>query len=180
MGAFPSTTSAIEVRLVNPSATDFDIGRVPAGVHADRPLEVEIAAIGHTSADAGAAESKASWISAHALLQVYVSIPGQAREKFFVQVIARPSISGWIIRVLVRPAAWADAVSVTIESLSFAGRPLPCDFLPVNLRVGYNQELAPAGSVIAAVVAGDVPALKAVLDAGGSTEEADEVSGYLS
>ena len=38
-----------------------------------------------------------------------------------------------------------------------------------------NHAPAPEGAVLAAAEAGDVPALQAALDAGGSTEEADEV-----
>ena len=68
-------------------------------------------------------------------------------------------------------------MSVTVVSLSLAGRPLPCDCLPATLQVGYNHAPAPAGAVFAAAMAGDVPALQAALDAGGSTEEAGEVCG---
>ena len=39
----------------------------------------------------------------------------------------------------------------------------------------YNHTPAPEGAVFAAAKAGDVLALKAALDAGGSTEEADKV-----
>ena len=61
-------------------------------------------------------------------------------------------------------------------ALSLAGHILPSDCLPVTLQVGYNHAPAPEGAVYAAAEAGDVPALQAALDAGGSTEEADEVS----
>jgi len=37
--------------------------------------------------------------------------------------------------------------------------------------VGYNHAPAPAGAVLEAASAGDVAALQAALDAGGSTEE---------
>ena len=60
-------------------------------------------------------------------------------------------------------------------SLSLVGRPLPCDCLPATLRVGYNHAPAPMGAVYGAAKAGEVPALQATLDAGGSTEEAEEV-----
>ena len=93
-------------------------------------------------------------------------------------VKARPSGGGWIVRVLVRPAAWADAAFVTVHSMSLAGRPLLCDCLPATLRVGYNHAPAPDGAVYQAAQAGDVVALQAALDAGGSTEEANNVRCY--
>ena len=178
MGPFDSTTSAIEARLISPSASDFALSRSPLLVHADRPLEVELSAIGQGAfSDAGMAESVASWISAHALLQISAEIPGQPGGEVSLRVKARPSRGSWIVRALVRPAAWADAVSVTVVSLSLAGRPLTCDCLPATLRVGYNHAPAPEGAVFEAAKAGDVPALLAAIDAGGSTEEAAEVRG---
>ena len=76
------------------------------------------------------------------------------------------------------PGPWkADAASITVVSLSLAGRPLFCDCLPATMRVGYNHSRAPAGAVFAAAGAGDVPALWAAIEAGGSTEEADRVCG---
>lgn len=117
----------------------------------------------------------AHWLSAHPRLAISFEAPGQTRAEVYLPVTARPSCGGSILRVLVRPAAWADASSVTVVSLSLAGLPHPCEFLPATLRVGYNHALAPAGAVLEASKAGDVPALQAALDAGGSTEEADEV-----
>ena len=76
------------------------------------------------------------------------------------------------------PGPWkADAASLTVVSLSLAGRLLPSDCLPATLPVGYNHAPAPAGAVLAAANASDVPALRAALDSGGSTEEAGEVRG---
>ena len=172
----PSVTFTIETRLVSPSASEFALNRVPPLVHADRPLELELAAVGQ-GAVAGAAESVASWISAHAFLQIFVEVPGHPQGRVSLRVKARPSEGGWIVRVLVRPAYWANAASVTLVSLSLAGRPLLCDCLPATLRVGYNHAPAPEGPVFAAAKAGDVPALLAAIEEGGSTEEADEVCG---
>ena len=77
------------------------------------------------------------------------------------------------------PGPWkADAASLTVVSLSLAGRLLPSDCLPATLPVGYNHAPAPAGAVLEAAMAGDVPALHAALEAGGSTEEACEVRGW--
>ena len=169
-----SATLAIETRLVSPSASEFALNRVPPFVHADRPLELELATV-EQGAGAGAAESVASWFSAHALLQISVEAPGQPRGEVSVRVKARSSGCSWTVRALVRPAYWANAASVTIVSLSLAGRPLLCDCLPATLRVGYNHTPAPEGEVFAAAQAGDVPALLAAIEEGGSTEEADEV-----
>ena len=112
-----------------------------------------------------------------ALLSIAVEVPGQPQVAVSLPVSARVSGSVWIARALVSPTTWADAVSVTVVSLSLAGRPLPCDCLPAILRVGYNHAPASAGAVFAAAKAGDVPAQQAALDAGGSTEEADTVRG---
>ena len=174
MTPFPSTAFAIETRLISPSASFFVLNRVPPRVHADQALELELADIG-LCAGPGMAESIASWISAHALLQI--SIQGRPQEKASVLVKARPSEGAWIVRALVRPASWTDAASVTVVSLSLAGRPVPCDSLPATLRVGYNHAPAPAGAVYAAAKVGDLPALLEAIEAGGSTEEADTVRG---
>ena len=169
-----SATSVIEARLVSPSSSDFVVCRSPPRVHADRPLELELAVIGQ-GAVAGAAESVASWISAHAVLEIAVDIPGQPRCQVSVPVKARPSGGCRIIRALVHPAYWANAASVTVVSLILAERPIPCDCLPATLRVGYNHAPAPAGAVLAAARVGDVEALQAAIKAGGSTEEAERV-----
>ena len=121
--------------------------------------------------------SLASWISAHACLAIAVEVPGQPREEIFLPIVARASDGDLIVRALMRPAAWALAKSVTLVSLSLAGRPLPSDCLPATLQVGYNHAPAPEGAVYEAAWAGDVAALQAALDAGGSTEEADTVRG---
>ena len=171
-----SATSGIEARLVSPSASALVLTRVPFRLHADRPLELELAAVGPGAVD-GAAESIASWISAHACLAIAVEVPGQPRGEVTLPFSARPCDGGWIARALVRPASWADAASVTVVSLSLADRLMACDCLPATLRVGYNHARVTDGSVFAAAKVGDVAALQAALDAGGSTEEADEVRG---
>ena len=173
-----SPFSAIEARLVSPSVGTVMVCRVPPRTHADLPIEVELASIGPTS-QASAPTDIASCLSTHARLCVSFETK-QGRSLWFdsVPVSVRPSNGGWVARALIRPAAWADAASITVASFSFAGRPLPCDCLPASLRVGYNHTTpAPAGAVLAAAQAGDVSALKAALDAGGPTEEADGVCG---
>ena len=178
MGPCDSATFAthIEARLISPSASDFVLNQMPSCVHADRPFELEFGDI-DLSEDAGMAESVASWISAHARLQISVEAPGQPQVEVTMLVNARPSAGGWIARALVSPSVWANATSVTVVSLTLADRPVPCHCLPATLRVGYNHAPAGEGAVFAAARAGDVPALEAALDAGGSTEEADRVRG---
>ena len=172
MEACESVTSFCEARLASPFASALALTRVPACIHADRPLEVELSLVGlGTGADE--AVYIASWISAHARLTMYVDVAGQPRVEDSFPVAVRLCSGGWIARALVRPASWADAASVTVLSLSLAGRPLPSlhDCLPATLRVGYNHASAPAGAVHAAAKAGDVLALQAALDAGESTNE---------
>ena len=178
MTVVPFPSSAIKARVVSPSASAFVLSRVPSLVHIDRPLELGLV-VGRLGNGADAAESMASWLSTHAVLQITFEVPGQPHGEVSVLVRARPSGSRWIARALVHPAAWAYAASITVVSLSFAGRPLPCDCLPATLRVGYNHAQSPAGAVFAAATAGDLPALHAALEAGGSTEETDEVGGEM-
>ena len=101
MTMVPSATFAIETRLVSPSASVFALNSMPPLVHADRPLELELAAVGQGTGT-GAAESVTSWISAHALLQISVEAAGQPEGEVSFRVKARPSEGGWIVRVLVR------------------------------------------------------------------------------
>ena len=164
-----SATTALQARLNSPSISSVVLTRLPPRVHADRPLEVGLAAVG-LGTGASAVVSIASWISAHARLTV--EIEGQSLS---IPVKARPSGSGWIIRTFARPSAWANAASVMVVSLSLAGSPLHCDCLPATLRVGYNHAPAPPGAVYNAVQVGDVAALRVALEAGGSAEEANLV-----
>ena len=174
---YDSATSAIEARVVGPSASAVALCRVPACVHGDRPLDVELVGVG-LGAGASAAVSLASWISAHARLAISVDVAGQTRRHVSLPVAVRHSDSGWIVRALIRPEAWAGAASVTVVSLSIARRPLSCDCLPATLRVGYNHARVPAGAVYEAARAGDASALRVALEAGGSTEETYPVSAH--
>ena len=67
MGMEPclSSTSAIQATLTSLSASALALTRVPARVHADRPLDFELAGVG-LGADAGASLSVANRLSAHA------------------------------------------------------------------------------------------------------------------
>lgn len=95
MGPCDSLTSRIEARLASPSASALALSftKVPALIHADRPLELELVAVG-LGTGAGAAVSTASWISAHALLQISVEVPRQYRGEVSLPVTVRPSASG--------------------------------------------------------------------------------------
>ena len=174
MGLCDHISSSVDLRLVNPSPSSLCITRVPSDFYADRPLMIELAVAG-LCVDSTMAASVARWLSTHILVNITVDTTGRPRASFTVPVSARPSRGGWIARTLLRPLAWADAASITVVSLSLAGLLLSCDCLPATLRPGYNHAPAPEGAVLKAARAGNVRSLQAALDAGGSTEEVDEV-----
>ena len=165
-----ATPSIIGASLVSPSAIAVSFSRVPALAKIDQPLEFGTVCIGPRPG-ARAAASLARRISSHAVISCISEEGGHSHAYLSV----RPSDDGWIARALIRPSAWAGAASVSIVSLGLAGQPLPCDYLPATIRVGYNHDPAPAGAVLTAAMTGHVNALQAALDAGGSTEEADKV-----
>lgn len=125
--------------------------------------------------DSAVSLSLARSIALHANLSIVIEASGVLQTSLEVPVSVHRSDKGWAVRALVCPATWADAKSVAVVGLSFAGRPLPCASIPAILRVGYNHAYAPAGAVLAAAKVGDVPALHTALDDGGSTEETNEV-----
>ena len=170
----PHPTSAIEALLNSSPFSTLELTHVPPRVCANRPLEIELTGVG-LGAGASVTAPVAQWLSGHASLAIDIELSDNSRGAFSVDVSACPSDSGCMIRALVHPASWADATSVTVVSLTVAGRPLTCNRLPAALPVGYNHTPAPQGEVYAAASAGDVPVLQAALDAGGSTEEADRV-----
>lgn len=166
-----SDVAPIATRLVSPCARDLVPSRVLPLATTDSPLTIHFTA--NNSCVGTRASSVARWLSTHARLSlvvvgqdVHVSSP----------VSVRLCGKAWIARAIVHPSLWVDAASVTVVSISLAGLGIqPCDCLPATLRVGYNHALAPAGMVFTAARTGDIPALQAALDAGGSTEEADRV-----
>ena len=168
-------TTVIEARLISPSAGELLLAHLPSRLHANRPLEIEVAACEPSTGDNAEAASVARWIFTHARISITVDLIGRTRVFNSLPLSARLSGGGWIVRALLHPAPWVDASSVSVVSLTQAGRPLPRDSLPATLRVGYNHAPAIAGAVFAATLADDLPALQAALDAAGSTEEADEV-----
>ena len=172
-----SPTSAIEARLASPSASALVLTRLSRRLlpAADRNLKFKLTDVGLGTSASGA-ESVARWISSYALISIPLEVAGRPHVSYCVPVTARRSGDGWVARALIRPESWANASSVTVVSISLAGRPLS-NGLPATLQVGYNHAPAPAGAVLAAAEAGEVPALQAALVAGGSTEEADRVRG---
>lgn len=165
--------STIDAFLTNPSAHMFLLGRMPHVLPNDQPLEIALrAATDH--AGGRAAASTARSISTHSLVIVVVETMGTLHS-LSAQVSVRPSGDSWVARALLRPAGWIGASSVTVISLSILGRPLHFDGLPVSLRVGFNHTPAPEGAVIAAARSSNLPALRALLDSGCSTEEFDKV-----
>lgn len=174
-----SPTSAIEARLISPSASALVLTRLPRRLlpAADRYLKFKLADVGLDTSASGAA-SVARWICSYVLLSITVEVAERRHVSYCVPVTARRSDDGWVARALIRPETWSNAASVTVVSISLAGRPLSKGLqVPATLQVGYNHAPAPAGAVLAAAEAGDVPALQAALVAGGSTEEADYVRG---
>ena len=180
MEPIESPTSAIEMRHVSPSAfaLALPVGRIPPRVHSDRPLEIELDSVSLGTC-ASVADSVARFISAHARLEIAIDVPGRLRATYDVPLTVRPSGKGWTARALLHPSSWTDVASTDVIVIAFTlmGRSLLSDCLPATLHVGYNHASAPQGAVYAAAQAGDVRALQAALDAGGSTEEADYVSG---
>ena len=170
------STSTLGVRLVTPSAGDIVPRRMPAVVLASRPLDIELISVGSCTG-AQARATVACCLSTHAILTVSFETHERDLAIERVPISVRPSGDGWIARALICPTSWAAATSVTVASLTFGGKALPCYCFPHTMRVGYNHAPVPAGAVYAAADAGDVPALQAALDAGGSTEEADNVGG---
>lgn len=178
-------TPTVEALIVCVSAYAMipTITRVPRIVLADKPFEIEL---GVAALEPGADETASAWaartiscyLSNLAMLSVVIDSEGQVPSLLDVPVAVRHTCGGLIARALVRPSAWADAASVTVASLTLAGRSLPCDCLPATLRVGYNHAPAPKAAVLVASKRGDVPALRGALDDGGSTEETDEVCAW--
>lgn len=176
---FKSSVHAIEASVVSPSASAITLAYLctPPVVHYDRPVEVKLSTIS-PALGSRAAATVARIASAHALLSVQVVFETNGAgpsAALSAPVCVRPSDGGWIARILLRPACWADASLIIVESLSLAGRPLPSTCLPATMRVGYNHAPTSLGAAHVAAKAGDASALQAALEAGGSTEEADEV-----
>ena len=133
-----SPSTAIEARVVSPSATALVVSQIPPRVHADRPLEIKITAIGvGTLAPRSVTDSVARFLSTHASLEIAIDAAGRPLVSYEVPLSVRSSDSGgeWIARALVRPSAWADAATVTVVALTLVGHPLPFDSLPATLRV---------------------------------------------
>ena len=173
LGPCDSVASVIKACLDSPYASAISFRHLPPVVMVDRPLEIEFSALGTCPSSCGDA-SVSRCISHCANLVVSIESKGQTLTQS-AAIAARPFDGGWIGRALIHPAAWADATSITVVNISFAGRSYPCDFLPTTLRIGYCHAPAPAGAVLTSAKDGNVDALKAALEAGGSTEEADDV-----
>ena len=170
----PASTSSftIEARVISPRASDIVSSRLPPLLKVDHPFVIEFT-MQECGVGAQFASSVARCLSSHAEISLIIEA-GPSSTLFLAPISARPSDRGWIAHAIIHPTSWTDAACVTVVSLSLAGRFLPCDCLPTTLRVGYNHAPAPAGAVYRAAKACDVLALQAALDAGGSSEEADD------
>ena len=94
----------------------------------------------------------------------------------------KPAVGGISISVSV-PAGALEGSRVIILSASVAGVGIPLGEGPGNacvVTLGFKHVPLPEGPVMAAAMAGDVPALWRALENGGSTGERDEVSTRLS
>ena len=173
-----SAARIVEACLVHSQRGSIASTRIPSHLIGVRPLEIHLSAA-DPALGVRAAAAMACCISSHAAISVVITKNGQHAPPVQVchaaRVSARTFGDGWIARALIHPESWADAASVSVVSISISGRLVLCDCLPATVQVGYNRGPEPAGAVYAAAKAGDIPALLAALDAGGSTEEADEV-----
>lgn len=176
MRRFPVPSSPMEVCVASPSVIAIALAFKRALFVVKRPLEIKFTCMG-LQLGTSVTESITRVLSINALITVSVELADQTRTAniFSVPISVRPAGDGCIARILVRPELWADANSVTVLSLSLAGRPVSCGSLPVTVPVDYNHRKAPNGETSLASKAGDVPAIKLALRAGESTEEADEV-----
>ena len=165
-------SAIIQACLNSPSVGVIELAQMPRIALADRPLDIEVAIGCDRGVGAASNGGIARVISAHA----YVTVVAGKMGRRSAPISAHPCSGGWVFRALIRPASWADATSVTVESITLAGCPLFSGSLPATLRVGYNHTApTPAGAVLEAAKAGDVAALHVALENGGSTEEGDEV-----
>ena len=171
-----SVMGAVEAQLCSTSIMDVVLSCALPVVLADRPLEIEFASAGPRTG-ASASASIARCLSANALLAVIFHAQDGTQAPGSVPVSVQVADGGWIARALICPASAAGADSFTVVSVMLAGRSLPNSCLPITMRVRYNHAPAPYGLLVAAANAGDVPLLTEALEAGASTEEADEVRG---
>ena len=149
--------------------------RQPPFAFLDLPLEMEFSFEKRTPGIHVAAAA-ALCLSTHAQLLIRLERGTLGQNSVVAPLLVHSTDKGWSARALLRPSSWSDSGSVVLDSISIAGRPLPCIGLPAITRVGYNHAPAAEGAVFAAAKAGDVSALRSALSAGGSTEEASPVS----
>ena len=172
----PVPSFSTEAYVASPSSIATTLTFTRATFVVKRPLEVKFTCIGLQSGTR-VPRSITRVLSINAIITIAVEPTDQTRTScvLSVPVSARPAGDGCIVRILVRPELWADADSVTVVSLTLAGRPFSCDSLPATVPVDYNHRKAPEGAITMAAKAGDIPALTLALRAGESTEESDEV-----
>ena len=165
-------TSTHEGCLASPVLDDVVLSRLPLVVPAHRPIEFEFS-LARRLPDVREVAEVARFISTNAILSVVPEVNGLACTRIFAPVSVYQSGERWVARAIIRPSEWSSATTLTVESLTLAGRQLPQRCLPATMRVGFNNAPAPSGEVLAAAKAGDLARLQAALVAGGSTEESD-------
>ena len=168
--------SSISACFVCPFSHEVTLGLcAPKNVSPDGVVDLRLAVHGVCKGDRALAVTAAR-ISTH----VQAAITIVTLEGDLVSLTVPVSSNGRLVtRLLLAQHHWAGAVSIVIESLTFAGRPLLCDLLPATAQVGYNHAPAPAGDVFRAALRDDVQEMKSALHAGGSTEETHEVRGLI-
>ena len=92
-----------------------------------------------------------------------------------VDIQAAVTLNCLFLTVAVPPGT-PDGSCVMIHAVWVAGVSVVLNELASSVTIGFNHAPAPAGAVIDAAVANDLPGLKQALGNGGSTEEIDRVS----
>jgi hypothetical protein len=111
------------------------------------------------------------------LLRVRVVLSSDPRTVLTYTVEPSASAPGCVTISVPVPDGVALGSLVTLRSALAAECDVQLGESPLCMTVGYNHAPAPEGPVMAAAEAGNVPALRAALDANGSTEERNRVSG---
>ena len=170
----------IRVHLSHPAAA-FDVIK---SVHSDAAVAVAFAgskrrrSLGSAAASATLPASDTHGMAALArLIRIRAVLSCAPRTHLAYTVTPSASDDCVDIQGVVHVPSDAPLGSqVVLRSVSVAGCALPLKGVQLCMTVGFNHMPAPKGPVSAAAEAGNVPALLAALDAGGSTAEREWVS----
>lgn len=166
-------------RLYASSLSDSEL-TVPTTLFHDQPFDMYLVPFSESSISMGPASAAAVDRAVSANMIVTLGLHFNATEEV---ITISTRISGNVfdsrlrIRVLQLPTLWAAVDHISLHEIRFAETVKWAGKLPANVRVGCNHSVAPECEVYAAAVSGNVAALWAALADGGSTEEANDVSG---